>query len=274
MSAFTNWIKRFFRPPKGERIDLNRRAVISVGFSGLFGAMFFRSTPLRSQKTFNPALIRPPGALTEEEFLAKCIKCGECMKVCLTNVIQPAYLESGLEGMWTPILKMDVAYCESQCTLCGQVCPTGAIREMTVEERNPTPESGKKPMKIGQAFFDKNRCLPWASDRPCLVCEEHCPTPAKAIWVKEVEIIGRHGETIKLQQPRVDPDLCIGCGICQDVCPIKDSPGIYVTSAGETRNPNNQFLLESGVESLFSGSVTSEGGENNSSSNPYGSSPY
>ncbi len=275
MKSFLTWIKRFFRPPKEERIDLNRRAVVSVGLSGLFGSMLFRSTPLGDAQTYNPALIRPPGSLPEDEFLAKCIKCGECMKVCLTNVLHPTYLEAGLEGMWSPFLNMDVSYCEYQCTLCGQVCPTSAIEEITLIERNPT-EPGKKPVKIGQAFFDKNRCLPWALDIPCLVCEEHCPTPTKAIWVKKVEVIGRNGEVIKLQQPRVDPELCIGCGICQDVCPINDRPGIYVTSAGESRNPGNHFLLSSSTN-FFESNPAAGGNEDEeaASSDPYGSgSPY
>jgi len=229
------WLRNFLTPAKGGGINLGRRNVLTGAAAGLGGACLSRVHPRASGRTFNPALIRPPGAVAEEEFLSRCIRCGECMKVCPTNAIQPAYMQSGLEGMWTPVLDMDIGYCEFDCTLCGQVCPTGAIRELSLEE--------KQKIKIGQSFVDKNRCMPYAFGRPCIVCEEHCPTPEKAISVEEVEIINAAGEKIIVQQPHVDPELCVGCGICQNKCPIKDRSGIYVTSVGETRNTGNQMLL-------------------------------
>jgi ferredoxin len=234
-NAVWRWLRGFFRPPKGAAIDLGRRKVLTAGAIGVGGACLLRVHPQASGRTFNPTLIRPPGAVGEDEFLSRCVRCGECMKVCPTNAIQPARLEAGIEGMWTPVLNMDVGYCEYECTLCGQVCPTGAIRKLPLEER--------QQIKIGQSFVDKSRCLPYAFSRPCIVCEEHCPTPTKAISVKEVEVTNEVGERIWVQQPRVDPDLCVGCGICQNKCPIKDRSGIYVTSVGETRNPRNQMLL-------------------------------
>ncbi len=229
------WLRNFLRPSKGAAINLGRRKVLTGAAIGLGGACLSRVHPQVSGRTFNPALIRPPGAVGEDEFLSRCIRCGECMKVCPTNAIQPTCLQAGVEGMWTPVLNMDVGYCEYECTLCGQVCPTGAIRKLSLEE--------KQKIKIGQSFVDKNRCLPYAFGRPCIVCEEHCPTPNKAIWVEEIEVMGPAGERILVQQPHVDPDLCVGCGICQNKCPIKDRSGIYVTSVGETRNDHNQMLL-------------------------------
>lgn len=126
----------------------------------------------------NPSLIRPPGALPEKEFLQRCIRCGECMKVCATNGLHPTTFEAGVEGMWTPILVPELGYCEYNCTLCGQVCPTGAIQELDVET--------KKKTVIGTAFFDFNRCLPYAFAKDCICCEEHCPTSPKAIWFELV----------------------------------------------------------------------------------------
>ncbi len=234
--TFIRWIKRFFRPPKEERINLNRRALFGSALAGLGGAMLFRVHPMASGRSYSHALVRPPGSVKEDEFLARCIKCGECMKVCPTNAIHPAFLEAGLEGMWTPVMDMKIGYCEFECTLCTQVCPTDAIKELSVEE--------KQKIKIGLAFFDKNRCIPYALSRSCIVCEEHCPTvPDKAIWFEEVEVVNHTGEKIPVKQPHVDPELCVGCGICQNVCPIKDLPGVYVSSAGESRNPDNIFLL-------------------------------
>jgi formate hydrogenlyase subunit 6/NADH:ubiquinone oxidoreductase subunit I len=91
----------------------------------------FRLSP--SVKRASEKLIRPPGALPEPQFLAKCVKCGECMKVCPTNGLQPTLSEAGTEGIWTPVLVPRVGYCEYYCSLCTQVCPTGAIEELTVE---------------------------------------------------------------------------------------------------------------------------------------------
>ncbi|MEW6239031.1 MAG: 4Fe-4S dicluster domain-containing protein [Candidatus Omnitrophota bacterium] len=230
------WLANFIHPPKEERIGVSRRAIVFGGLGGLAGATFFRAVSQGAQHTYNPALIRPPGSLPEKEFLATCVKCGECMKVCPTNALQPTFLEAGLEGVWSPILKMNYGYCEYGCNLCGLVCPTGAIRKLELEEK-------QKQTKIGMAFFDKNRCLPFAFGRSCMVCEEHCPTPEKAIWFEEVEVMREKGVKEIVKQPHVNPDLCVGCGICSFVCPIKDQPGIYVTSVCETRHPENQMLL-------------------------------
>jgi ferredoxin len=230
-----SWLAGFARPPKQEKLDLGRRELLAAGLTGLGGGLLFRVHPQASKRSFHPALIRPPGAISEDEFLTKCARCGECMKVCPTNAIHPTAFEAGLEGLWSPVLNFKIGYCEYECTLCTQVCPTKAIRELSVEE--------KKKTKIGLAFFDQSRCLPYAFARTCIVCEEHCPTPKKAIWFEEVRVVNHRGELVTVKQPRIDPELCIGCGICEQKCPIKDRAGVYVTSAGETRNPENNILL-------------------------------
>ncbi|HQK18146.1 MAG TPA: 4Fe-4S dicluster domain-containing protein, partial [Polyangiaceae bacterium] len=126
-----------------------------------------------------------------------------------------------------------------------------AIRRFTEQERRG---QGQPPIKIGTAFYDFGRCLPWAMQTPCIVCEEFCPTSPKAIWLEDVEDVKReskHGDdgsppamtTVKLQRPRVDPMLCIGCGACEKVCPVVDEPVIRVTSVGESRSNTNVILL-------------------------------
>jgi len=214
-------------------LDLSRRRFLISAMAGIVVVPFIRSEPLR--KNPNPVLIRPPGALSEEEFLRRCIRCGECMKVCITNGLQPTLLEAGLEGLWTPLLVPRLGHCEYRCTLCGQVCPTGAIKRLTLEE--------KVEVRIGLAFIDKDRCLPYAYNRECIVCEEVCPTPKKAIWLKEADVKERGGGVRRLRQPVVDPELCIGCGICETKCPVVDMPAIYITSIGESRSKENQILL-------------------------------
>jgi polyferredoxin len=188
----------------------------------------------------SPLAIRPPGAVEELEFLKRCVKCGQCMRVCPSNVIQPALIEAGLEGVWTPVLNMRYGACEQNCALCGQVCPTGAIERLTVAQRNgeaPYPgRDGPVKVSVGTAFFDRGRCLPWAMDAPCVVCEEVCPVSPKAIFAQEVVVTKRDGSKLTLKQPRVDPALCTGCGACEHACPVKDLPAIRVTAAGETRS--------------------------------------
>ena len=201
---------------------------------------------------YNARLIRPPGAVEERDFLSRCIRCGECMKVCPNNALHPVLFEGGVEGLWTPMLIPRIGYCEHSCVLCGQVCPTGAIRKLTSAEK--TGANGTKPVKMGTAFYAHGRCLPWAMQTPCIVCEEFCPTSPKAIWVEEVEVPLReshygpgHAEpamkTVRLKRPHVDPSLCIGCGSCEKVCPVQDRPAIYVTSVGESRSRTNVILL-------------------------------
>jgi len=135
----------------------------------------------------NPLLIRPPGALDETRFLSRCIRCGQCMRVCPTNVIQPALGEAGLEGLWTPVLnyRLGSSGCQVQCVACGHVCPTAAIRPLTLNEKlGQGPFAAKGPLRLGTAFVDRTRCLPWASDRPCLVCQELCPVSPKSIYTR------------------------------------------------------------------------------------------
>lgn len=225
----------FFKKRTAAAMDLGRRRVITSVVSGVIAVPLLRATPLSRPEFINQRLIRPPGSLEEGEFLKRCVKCGECMKVCITNGLQPTLFEAGLEGVWSPILIPKIGYCEYRCTLCGQVCPTGAIKRLSLEE--------KAKVKIGLAMIDKGRCLPYAHARPCIVCEEVCPTPKKAIWFEKNTVRDRNGREITLQQPRVDLELCIGCGICEAKCPVIDRPAIYVTSIGESRSKVNQLLL-------------------------------
>ena len=221
-------------PEKLERVDLSRRKLILTSFIGIAAVPFFHLSP--SFRRAPAKLIRPPGALPEEKFLQKCVRCGECMKVCPTNALQPALSEAGPEGIWTPILVPTVGYCEFYCSLCSQVCPTGAIKELTVPE--------KIKVVIGTAWVDKNRCIPYFLGTPCIVCEEHCPTSPKAIKLVKTEVKMPDGSVKTPVAPVVILDVCIGCGICEYKCPVVDKPAIYVTSVGEGRSERNQVLLD------------------------------
>ncbi|MDY7109846.1 MAG: 4Fe-4S binding protein [Planctomycetota bacterium] len=210
---------------QGAPIDLSRRSFIgacAVGAALPAGYAAARATGIVPG---NVALIRPPGALLDDDFLDLCVRCGQCMKVCITNGLQPVIFEAGPTGVFTPRLIPRTGYCEYNCTLCGEICPTGAIRPLPLEE--------KQQIKIGKAVFDEDLCLPYAESEPCIVCEEHCPIPEKAIKLTqvEVEVDSEDGpSTIVLQQPSVDEDLCIGCGICEHVCPLEGLAGVRIES--------------------------------------------
>ena len=168
--------------------DVSRRGFVLSLVSGIFAVPAVRLSNKLGSNWYHKA-IRPPGALPEEEFLKRCIKCGQCMRSCPTNVIQPGGIEAGLENLWTPVLnnRIGSSGCQYNCTACGQVCPTSAIRPITLAEKQGLDEFAEAgPIKIGTAFLDRNRCLPWAMDKPCIVCQENCPVSPKAIYTQEV----------------------------------------------------------------------------------------
>ena len=131
-------------------------------------------------------------------------------------------------------------WCEPSCTRCGEVCPTAALATLEPEAKQAI--NGPAEVKIGTAFLDRGRCLPWAMETPCIVCEEMCPTSPKAIWLESVVITNHQGRQVRLQRPHVDPELCTGCGLCENRCPVGELAAIRVSSVGETRDPGNRLL--------------------------------
>jgi ferredoxin len=181
----------------------------------------------------------------EVEFLKKCVRCGECMKVCLKNALYPATLQAGLEGVYTPMIIPRLGYCEYNCTLCGQVCPTGAIPELTSDR--------KKREVIGKAVLDKNRCIPFARKINCIVCEEHCPISQKAIRSEEVVETDSKGNRISLKKPYVVEELCNGCGICEYVCPVEGQSAIRITNVKD-KTPLEEGNFTGRGNSIYPGS--------------------
>ncbi len=297
--------------------DLSRRQFLVSAVSGTAVIPMLRVSGNLSSN-WNPNLVRPPGALPEKELLSRCIKCGQCMRICPTNVIHPAGLEGGLEGLWTPVLnfRIGTSGCQFNCIACGHLCPTAAIRPISLDERLGRNRFGDKgPIAIGTAFIDRGRCLPWAMDRPCIVCQENCPVSPKAIQTRQVfntidtgaELMVARADAvyiefqatapgadqfatgdyycvvptiadhrprrivsswerglkiadglpfesppppgslveiqIRLQQPYVDPEHCIGCGVCEHECPVPGKRAIRVTADGESRDRNHSLLL-------------------------------
>jgi MauM/NapG family ferredoxin protein len=242
-----NGIKYRFLPSlklSRTQTDLSRRKWITAGVAGVAAVPLMRASDGVDPRP-NPARIRPPGALDEPDFLAKCLKCDACMKVCPTNALQPALYEAGFEGFWTPILIPRIGYCEHSCVLCGQVCPTGAIEKLTVADKVGDMPN-KPPVRMGSACFDKGRCLPWGYGTDCIVCEEVCPTSPKAIYFKMETITTRDGSQKTLKVPYVDLDHCTGCGTCENRCPVVDRAGVRVSVANESRTPKSSMSLTGG----------------------------
>jgi len=235
---------KFFPAQKSAGTSLQRRKVLTGLAAGAAMVPLLRSTPGFAVER-HERLLRPPGALDEGDFLSRCIRCGECMKVCPNNALHPTLTEAALEGLWTPTLIPRIGYCETSCVLCSQVCPTGAIWEITAKEKGWSVDltGGAKPIRLGTAFYDRGRCLPWAMATECIVCEEWCPTSPKAVYLRPADVFDAAGNLKQVKQPYLDASRCVGCGACEYACPVQDRPAVYVTSVGESRSRTNQILL-------------------------------
>jgi ferredoxin len=118
------------------------------------------------------------------------------MRICPTNIIVPSGVFGGVENLWTPVLNFTdgTSGCQLNCIACGHVCPTSAIRPITQSEKLGIDEFAEKgPIRIGSAYVDRTRCLPWAMNTPCIVCQENCPVTPKAIYITEIYETVRSG---------------------------------------------------------------------------------
>jgi len=166
-------------------LDLGRRRTLTAVVSGLVAVPLLRTSSGVEPRP-HPKRIRPPGALPEEEFLERCVKCGVCMKACPTGGLHPAWVEAGLEGLWSPILVPRLGACEHECVLCTQVCPTGALTELLREEKVGKPPA-LEPVRLGSAFIDRGVVSLGHGDDLHRV-RGGLPHLAKAIYFKEAEV--------------------------------------------------------------------------------------
>jgi len=182
------------------------------------------ATNLLAQKTTGISLkrelkrqqpIAPPGVLNIDRMLQKCISCHLCVTKCPSHVIKPALFEYGLGGIMQPKLYFDHGFCSYDCTVCGDVCPTGAILPLTLEEKHHT--------QMGQVNFIIENCIVYYDETSCGACSEHCPTQA-------VSMVPYKGA---LTIPHIEPSICVGCGGCEYVCPAIPFKAIYVEGLKE-----------------------------------------
>jgi ferredoxin len=160
-------------------------------------------------------LVRPPGSVPEREFLKLCVRCGVCFKACPFNVLQPVAFQQGLDGLWTPYVVADWSGCDPTCNNCGQVCPTGAIRAVPLEE--------KRAARMGLGVVNEKTCLPFAGSGACELCADECTAAGyHAIeFVRvgvEVDAEGTPIADTGYRAPVVLPEECNGCGLCQARC--------------------------------------------------------
>jgi NAD-dependent dihydropyrimidine dehydrogenase PreA subunit len=214
-------LKQIEDPPTGDTA-IGRRGFLSTGVGlaagviggvGLAGAATVSGANLSDPNGWRP--VRPPGSLPEQRFLQACIRCGECFKACPNDVLHALGFQQGLEGLWTPHVAADWAGCESSCNACGQVCPTGAIRAIPLEE--------KRVCRIGLAEVNLQTCLPYAGREACQLCVDECIHAGyHAIEFTrvrtEVDGDGNPVEDSGFVAPVVLAEKCVGCGLCQTRC--------------------------------------------------------
>lgn len=193
-------------------VALSRRGFAAGAVGGLAAAVGLR-TVLGAPADRHP--VRPPGAVPEREFLRLCVRCGECLKACPFNVLQPTGFEQGLDGLWTPQMVADWQGCDPTCNNCGQVCPTGAIRALPLAE--------KRVARMGLAVVSERTCLPYAGRQACDLCFSEC----EAAGYHAIEFVRVHVETDEgglpvegsgYAAPVVLAHKCNGCGLCQTRC--------------------------------------------------------
>jgi ferredoxin len=211
------WRKEGSKP---EPVDMNKRRFL-VGSGLLIGTTFIlQKLALGQEKVLKEVIpgvipvnrkypVTPPGSVGRHRFNDTCTACHLCISQCPTQVLQPSYFQYGLEGMFQPRMDYITGFCNYECTVCGEICPTGAILPLALPE--------KKLTQLGQAKFVKENCIVYTRNTDCGACSEHCPTKA----VSMVPYLG------KLTIPKVTNEICVGCGACEYACPT-DPKSIYV----------------------------------------------
>ena len=175
---------------------LARRSVLAMGLGAAWAAVTLRFPRAEAARP-----LRPPGAIAERRFTGVCVRCGSCVRACPTKIIQPDLGQGGVAGFLAPALDFDKGYCLETCSRCTEVCPSGAISRLSLEQKRRTP--------IGLAQVDMEHCL-LGEDKECSICVARCPYQAITI------AFDRESYT---SIPRIARDKCPGCGACELACP-------------------------------------------------------
>lgn len=197
-------------------VDMSRRRFLTAGvMAGTTPKILSKAkasvATIGGQKTYvkkNP--ITPPGSVSRTEFQQRCTSCHLCVSKCPSHVLKPSFSEYGLSGMMQPTVNFDKGFCNFDCTVCSDVCPNGAIRPLTVEQKHLT--------QMGYVVFIEENCIVYTEGTSCGACSEHCPTQALSM------VPFRNGLTI----PKVNKEICVGCGGCEYVCPSRPFRAVYI----------------------------------------------
>ena len=155
--------------------------------------------------------VTPPGSVSAHHMARHCTACQLCVATCPNNVLRPS---SDPLHLMQPTMSFERGYCRPECTRCSQVCPTGAIRPVTKEE--------KTSIQIGHAVWIEQNCIPISKGDSCTACSRHCPSGA----IQMVEHTTSDGRLVRV--PAIDNERCIGCGECEYLCPARPFSAIYV----------------------------------------------
>ncbi len=180
--------------------------------------------------------VSPPGSISINSFTSKCIACEMCVSACPTQVLQPSLFQYGYDGILMPHLNNKIGFCNYDCIKCGEVCPTGAILPKNLDD--------KKLIQIGKAKFERDNCVVITQKSDCAACSEHCPTKAVETFINEDN----------LREPKVEEELCIGCGACEYACPTIPYKAIYVDGNSIhqlAKKPKQEKLEEVDTEEDF-----------------------
>jgi len=184
---------------KENRTRTRRRFFLGAGIGGLIvftgEYLFHRNVEAGRNRVY----FRPPGTVSEDDFLLRCIRCGHCVSRCPTQLIRP--VRDSVLLFNTPQLIYDPAFCRDDCNICTEVCPVHVLRPLSL--------SRKKQVKLARVGVDLKHCRLYYQ-RECSICRRECPEEAiKFVW----------SEDEYANIPTVDPDLCNGCGRCVSFCP-------------------------------------------------------
>lgn len=204
-----------------------RRHLLVGGLAGFGVAAFGLSGVVAAPVSAAAAPVRPPGAVPEADYLSRCVRCEACVAACPTNALQPLYAARGLAGVFAPGLVPAGGPCDPHCARCGEVCPTGAIRELAGDERLWA--------KTGTAEIDLARCIAWADGERCMVCDEVCPFDA---------VVFRLEADRPVAVPHVEAARCAGCGYCENACPVKRPAAIRVRPRDALRLATGSYVAE------------------------------
>ncbi len=193
--------------------ESKRRFMMAVGVAGLAATQVFADSKLiktSKKQAKRTTAISPPGSTSADHLLDKCTSCHLCVSKCPSNVIKPAFTEYGLGGIMQPMLSFEKGFCNYDCTICSDVCPSGALLPLTLEQKHVT--------QMGQVQFIIENCIVHTDGTSCGACSEHCPTQAVSM------IPYKNDLTI----PHINTEICVGCGGCEYVCPTMPYKAIYV----------------------------------------------